>query len=219
MLTIQKQFKIGRNDPCPCGATKINDLPQKYKHCCLKESKSKKFITTNEKYTTYLKTLPKEMSCKESCLNFLFRILDMLTTKDLIRELAFIGKSLDVVDIFGAHEKLVQKYASQSMQEDLAKDFTNNGIFLLFNRYALRLIDELLRVRISDRNILLDGSKTNSIIENINLNEEIVENKLKTIEGIFLLANTLIPEIENETFFQNIENDEKAKIFLSRRTS
>ena len=26
--------KIGRNDPCPCGATKPDGTPKKYKHCC-----------------------------------------------------------------------------------------------------------------------------------------------------------------------------------------
>lgn len=25
--------KIGRNDPCPCGATKSDGTPIKYKHC------------------------------------------------------------------------------------------------------------------------------------------------------------------------------------------
>jgi preprotein translocase subunit SecA len=25
---------VGRNDPCPCGATKSDSLPKKYKHCC-----------------------------------------------------------------------------------------------------------------------------------------------------------------------------------------
>ncbi|MDD2731031.1 MAG: preprotein translocase subunit SecA [Candidatus Portnoybacteria bacterium] len=26
--------KVGRNDPCPCGATKEDGTPKKYKHCC-----------------------------------------------------------------------------------------------------------------------------------------------------------------------------------------
>lgn len=26
--------KVGRNDPCPCGATKPDGTPKKYKHCC-----------------------------------------------------------------------------------------------------------------------------------------------------------------------------------------
>jgi len=26
--------KVGRNDPCPCGATKADGTPKKYKHCC-----------------------------------------------------------------------------------------------------------------------------------------------------------------------------------------
>lgn len=26
--------KVGRNDPCPCGATKEDGIPKKYKHCC-----------------------------------------------------------------------------------------------------------------------------------------------------------------------------------------
>ena len=26
--------KVGRNDPCPCGAKKEDGSPKKYKHCC-----------------------------------------------------------------------------------------------------------------------------------------------------------------------------------------
>ncbi len=29
-----KRTKIGRNDPCPCGAKKPDGAPKKYKHCC-----------------------------------------------------------------------------------------------------------------------------------------------------------------------------------------
>lgn len=29
-----KRIKIGRNDPCPCGAKKQDGAPKKYKHCC-----------------------------------------------------------------------------------------------------------------------------------------------------------------------------------------
>jgi len=29
-----KGSKIGRNDPCPCGATRSDGRPKKYKHCC-----------------------------------------------------------------------------------------------------------------------------------------------------------------------------------------
>ena len=40
---VKENCKIGRNDPCPCGATKekLNrfnepyNVPVKYKHCCL----------------------------------------------------------------------------------------------------------------------------------------------------------------------------------------
>lgn len=28
------KHKVGRNDPCPCGATKADGTPLKYKHCC-----------------------------------------------------------------------------------------------------------------------------------------------------------------------------------------
>jgi len=31
--------KIGRNDPCPCGALDENGKPKKYKNCCLKTGK------------------------------------------------------------------------------------------------------------------------------------------------------------------------------------
>lgn len=212
-----KRSKFGRNDPCPCGAKKTNNLPKKYKHCCLEFSTSK----NKNLFKTYLKTLPEEMNSRELCLDLLFKILDELTEKKVIRDLAFIGKSLDVVDIFGAHEKLVQKYASKLMRDDLAKDDTTNGVFLLFNRYALRLVDELLRVQISDRSMLLDDDKISSnIVYNAKtLHVDEVENRLKSIEGIFLLANTLIPGIENEVLFQKADNDENTRIFLSRRSS
>jgi len=29
-----KKHEPGRNDPCPCGATKEDGTPKKYKHCC-----------------------------------------------------------------------------------------------------------------------------------------------------------------------------------------
>jgi preprotein translocase subunit SecA len=32
--TVRKGKKVGRNDPCPCGATKPDGTPKKYKHCC-----------------------------------------------------------------------------------------------------------------------------------------------------------------------------------------
>jgi len=31
--------KIGRNDPCPCGAVDENGKPKKYKNCCLDSGK------------------------------------------------------------------------------------------------------------------------------------------------------------------------------------
>ncbi len=30
----KKRIKVGRNDPCPCGAKKADGRPVKYKHCC-----------------------------------------------------------------------------------------------------------------------------------------------------------------------------------------
>ena len=37
--TVIREYdkKIGRNDPCPCGALDENGKPKKYKNCCLKE--------------------------------------------------------------------------------------------------------------------------------------------------------------------------------------
>ena len=29
----EEGHKVGRNDPCPCGATKEDGTPKKYKHC------------------------------------------------------------------------------------------------------------------------------------------------------------------------------------------
>ncbi len=31
---VKNNNKVGRNDPCPCGATKADGKPKKYKHCC-----------------------------------------------------------------------------------------------------------------------------------------------------------------------------------------
>jgi len=31
---IINKYKVGRNDPCPCGAKKEDGTPKKYKHCC-----------------------------------------------------------------------------------------------------------------------------------------------------------------------------------------
>lgn len=36
---VREYKKIGRNDPCPCGATDENGKPIKYKNCCLKTGK------------------------------------------------------------------------------------------------------------------------------------------------------------------------------------
>lgn len=38
-----KEHKIGRNDPCPCGATDENGKPLKYKNCCLKTGQYEKY--------------------------------------------------------------------------------------------------------------------------------------------------------------------------------
>jgi len=35
---ISKSKHIGRNDPCPCGATHADVRPIKYKHCCGKNA-------------------------------------------------------------------------------------------------------------------------------------------------------------------------------------
>lgn len=37
--------KIGRNEPCPCGATDENNKPVKYKNCCLKTGKYETYST------------------------------------------------------------------------------------------------------------------------------------------------------------------------------
>jgi preprotein translocase subunit SecA len=34
---VKNQTKVGRNDPCPCGAKKENGQPKKYKQCCGKK--------------------------------------------------------------------------------------------------------------------------------------------------------------------------------------
>lgn len=48
MINISKVSKVGRNDPCPCGATKPNGNSKKYKHCCLKnESQNLSFPLSN----------------------------------------------------------------------------------------------------------------------------------------------------------------------------
>lgn len=36
---VRDNKKIGRNDPCPCGATDINGKPKKYKNCCMNSGK------------------------------------------------------------------------------------------------------------------------------------------------------------------------------------
>jgi len=35
---VKNDDKVGRNDPCPCGAKKANGKPKKYKQCCGKQS-------------------------------------------------------------------------------------------------------------------------------------------------------------------------------------
>lgn len=32
--TIKSDERVGRNDPCPCGALRENGRRKKYKHCC-----------------------------------------------------------------------------------------------------------------------------------------------------------------------------------------
>ena len=36
---VRDYKKIGRNDPCPCGAVDENGKPKKYKNCCLRSGK------------------------------------------------------------------------------------------------------------------------------------------------------------------------------------
>lgn len=42
--TFKREYKIGRNDPCPCGAVDANGKPMKYKKCCLSTGKYEKFV-------------------------------------------------------------------------------------------------------------------------------------------------------------------------------
>lgn len=42
--SIREYNKIGRNDPCPCGAVDENGKPKKYKNCCLSSGKYEKLI-------------------------------------------------------------------------------------------------------------------------------------------------------------------------------
>lgn len=36
---VRDNEKIGRNDPCPCGAVDENGKPKKYKNCCMNSGK------------------------------------------------------------------------------------------------------------------------------------------------------------------------------------
>lgn len=36
---VRDNSKIGRNDPCPCGALDENGKPKKYKNCCMNSGK------------------------------------------------------------------------------------------------------------------------------------------------------------------------------------
>ena len=38
MIEVLNQYKIGRNEPCPCGSGK------KFKNCCINKEKYKKYI-------------------------------------------------------------------------------------------------------------------------------------------------------------------------------
>lgn len=40
--SVREYNKIGRNDPCPCGAVDENGKPKKYKNCCLSSGKYEK---------------------------------------------------------------------------------------------------------------------------------------------------------------------------------
>jgi uncharacterized protein YecA (UPF0149 family) len=41
---VREYQKIGRNDPCPCGAVDENGKPIKYKNCCLNSGKYEKIV-------------------------------------------------------------------------------------------------------------------------------------------------------------------------------
>ena len=96
---------------------------------------------------SFLKTLPKKMSSRELCLNDLGAILDEFSGRLLVRELAYIGKILNQANSFEEGDaELIAKYASEPMKMDLKVDAASNRNVLLFNRFTLKLIDELLRI-------------------------------------------------------------------------
>lgn len=49
--SIREYDKIGRNDPCPCGAVDENGKPKKYKNCCLKSGKYEKLVKQRKNNT------------------------------------------------------------------------------------------------------------------------------------------------------------------------
>lgn len=160
-----------------------------------------------------LKTLPVEMSSKQFCLDFLITALNVLPLQPLIRDLAYIGKTLDQVSIMTErHDELVAKYATIAMKEDLAKDSEKSVVFLLFNRFSLRLIDELLRKK-NYRSNAIDAYNN---VDEVPFSVVAINERLLSLEGLFLLANTLLVTIEGESCFSEVDTSEQTKIFYSR---
>ena len=151
-----------------------------------------------------LKSLPIERADKQSCLSFLMTALTALPSRELIRQLAQIGKMLDQDhDILEVHDKLVKEYASPEMKNELILDPGFDGVVLLFNRFALKLINELLRINTPHLSTFLVDK---------------IPKWALSIEGLFLSANSLVVIIENEPLCTASEDSEHARIFFSRFT-
>jgi hypothetical protein len=167
-----------------------------------------------------LKTLPKKMSSKESCLNHLGAILDEFSGRVLVRELAYIGKILSQANSFEEGDaELIAKYASEPMKMDLKVDAASNRNVLLFNRFALKLIDELLRITFPKTSVSpLYEATTNSYVccKGILVRAREVDSPLLPIQGIFQLANTLITIIQEEPSCFTDESSEQARFFYGR---
>jgi len=46
---VRKFDKVGRNDPCPCGAVDENGKPRKFKNCCLNKKNWDELVPANKK--------------------------------------------------------------------------------------------------------------------------------------------------------------------------
>lgn len=168
-----------------------------------------------------LKTLPKKMSSRELCLNHLGAILDEFSGRLLVRELAYIGKILNQANSFEEGDaELIAKYASEPMKMDLKVDAASNRNVLLFNRFGLKLIDELLRIIFPKTSVspLYKSSPPNPYVwhKGILVRANEIDSPLLPIEGIFLLANTLITIIQEEPSSFKEESSEEAKFFYGR---